>query len=596
MLDKINPDLLKQLNIDELEKLAQEIREEIIKVTSENGGHLASNLGVVELTIALHYVFSSPHDKIIFDVSHQTYAHKLLTGRFEDFDTLRKENGISGFSKMSESEHDVYEAGHSSTSISAGLGFLEAKKQKKDDIGEVIAVVGDASVVNGLCFEALNYLGDHQEEKMIIIVNDNNMSVSKNVGALAKRYNKIRTSKGLKLFKKIVPIRLKHAMQYYAYKVDTFTSFGFKYFENIDGHDFRELIRYLTYAKNYKQSIVLHVKTIKGKGYEPAEKDEIGFYHGLGPFNIDNGKPKKEKKSLTFGENISNRLCEMVKDNNGQDIRVICPAMILGCGLKTFSEQYPNQIIDVGIAEENAVVMASSMALAGLKPIVFVYSTFIQRAYDQILHDVARINNNVIFCIDHSGIVSGDGNTHQGIYDLAMFNSIPNLVILNPVTGLDAANMVSYCLNQKGPFVIRYPKGEANDTKTYFNNNLNWQKLKESLNKKYIISYGPDILDIEEKINENDEFGLIYTPATTPLDYEFLNNNPGIELYCFEQVIKNGSLSMNIASYIIENNLNIKLVSLTLPNTFVDEGTNDEIRTHYGLTIDNLLSKIRKGE
>ena len=596
MLDKINPDLLKQLNIDELEKLAQEIREEIIKVTSENGGHLASNLGVVELTIALHYVFSSPHDKIIFDVSHQTYAHKLLTGRFEDFDTLRKENGISGFSKMSESEHDVYEAGHSSTSISAGLGFLEAKKQKKDDIGEVIAVVGDASVVNGLCFEALNYLGDHQEEKMIIIVNDNNMSVSKNVGALAKRYNKIRTSKGLKLFKKIVPIRLKHAMQYYAYKVDTFTSFGFKYFENIDGHDFRELIRYLTYAKNYKQSIVLHVKTIKGKGYEPAEKDEIGFYHGLGPFNIDNGKPKKEKKSLTFGENISNRLCEMVKDNNGQDIRVICPAMILGCGLKTFSEQYPNQIIDVGIAEENAVVMASSMALAGLKPIVFVYSTFIQRAYDQILHDVARINNNVIFCIDHSGIVSGDGNTHQGIYDLAMFNSIPNLVILNPVTGLDAANMVSYCLNQKGPFVIRYPKGEANDTKTYFNNNLNWQKLKESLNKKYIISYGPDILDIEEKINENDEFGLIYTPATTPLDYEFLNNNPGIELYCFEQVIKNGSLSMNIASYIIEKNLNIKLVSLTLPNTFVDEGTNDEIRNHYGLTIDNLLSKIRKGE
>ncbi len=596
MLDKINPDLLKQLNIDELEKLAQEIREEIIKVTSENGGHLASNLGVVELTIALHYVFSSPHDKIIFDVSHQTYAHKLLTGRFEDFDTLRKENGISGFSKMSESEHDVYEAGHSSTSISAGLGFLEAKKQKKDDIGEVIAVVGDASVVNGLCFEALNYLGDHQEEKMIIIVNDNNMSVSKNVGALAKRYNKIRTSKGLKLFKKIVPIRLKHAMQYYAYKVDTFTSFGFKYFENIDGHDFRELIRYLTYAKNYKQSIVLHVKTIKGKGYEPAEKDEIGFYHGLGPFNIENGKPKKEKKSLTFGENISNRLCEIVKDNNGQDIRVICPAMILGCGLKTFSEQYPNQIIDVGIAEENAVVMASSMALAGLKPIVFVYSTFIQRAYDQILHDVARINNNVIFCIDHSGIVSGDGNTHQGIYDLAMFNSIPNLVILNPVTGLDAANMVSYCLNQKGPFVIRYPKGEANDTKTYFNNNLNWQKLKESLNKKYIISYGPDILDIEEKINENDEFGLIYTPATTPLDYEFLNNNPGIELYCFEQVIKNGSLSMNIASYIIEKNLNIKLVSLTLPNTFVDEGTNDEIRNHYGLTIDNLLSKIRKGE
>ncbi len=596
MLDKINPDLLKQLNIDELEKLAQEIREEIIKVTSENGGHLASNLGVVELTIALHYVFSSPHDKIIFDVSHQTYAHKLLTGRFEDFDTLRKENGISGFSKMSESEHDVYEAGHSSTSISAGLGFLEAKKQKKDDIGEVIAVVGDASVVNGLCFEALNYLGDHQEEKMIIIVNDNNMSVSRNVGALAKRYNKLRTSKGLKLFKKIVPIRLKHAMQYYAYKVDTFTSFGFKYFENIDGHDFRELIRYLTYAKNYKQSIVLHVKTIKGKGYEPAEKDEIGFYHGLGPFNIENGKPKKEKKSLTFGENISNRLCEIVKDNNGQDIRVICPAMILGCGLKTFSEQYPNQIIDVGIAEENAVVMASAMALAGLKPIVFVYSTFIQRAYDQILHDVARINNNVIFCIDHSGIVSGDGNTHQGIYDLAMFNSIPNLVILNPVTGLDAANMISYCLNQKGPFVIRYPKGEANDTKTYFNNNLNWQKLKESLNKKYIISYGPDILDIEEKINENDEFGLIYTPATTPLDYEFLNNNPGIELYCFEQVIKNGSLSMNIASYIIEKNLNIKLVSLTLPNTFVDEGTNDEIRNHYGLTIDNLLSKIRKGE
>ena len=304
---------LKTMSVQELNDLSKEVRTEIINTVSQNGGHLASNLGVVELTIALHKVFDSPHDKIIFDVSHQTYAHKILTGRFEDFNTLRTLDGISGFTKMNESEHDVFEAGHSSTSLSAALGFLEAKEEKSDQIGEVIAVVGDASVTNGLCFEALNYLAAKTNQKMIIIVNDNNMSISPNIGFIAKRYNSLRIKKSLNWFRKITPIRIKHALQYYAYRVDLFTSLGFKYFENIDGHDFNELIKYLNVAKSLPKSIVLHIKTKKGKGYLPAENDLNGKWHGVPAFDIESGEFLKHPKRPTYGEIIGEQLREYAK-------------------------------------------------------------------------------------------------------------------------------------------------------------------------------------------------------------------------------------------------------------------------------------------
>lgn len=293
MLEEINLIDLKKLNYEQLDSLAKEIREEIITVVSKNGGHLASNLGIVELTIALHKVFESPKDKIIFDVSHQSYTHKILTGRYQSFASLRKFKGISGFTKYDESIHDAFEAGHSSTAISAGLGYLEAKKEFPDQIGDVIAVVGDASIVNGLSFEALNYLGDHKDQKMIIILNDNEMGISKNVGSLAKSYNNIRTKGKMRFIRKITPIKVKKALESTFYEINLFNSLGFQYFEKIDGHNLKELVKYLTYAKNAKESVILHIMTKKGKGYLPAEKDELGSWHGVSPFDIKTGIQKK---------------------------------------------------------------------------------------------------------------------------------------------------------------------------------------------------------------------------------------------------------------------------------------------------------------
>ena len=596
MLEDFELKSLKTMSDADLNELAKEIRDEIINVTSVNGGHLGSNLGVVELTIALHKVFDSPKDKIIFDVSHQTYTHKLLTGRKDEFATLRKFKGLSGFAKMSESEHDVFEAGHSSTSISAGLGFLEAKKRGKTDIGDVICVIGDASVSNGLSFEALNYLGAHPEEKMIIIINDNNMSVSKNVGALAKRYNKIRTVKGLNLLKKVVPIRIKHALQYYAYKVDLFTSLGFKYFENIDGHDINELVRYLTYAKSSSKSVVLHIKTTKGKGYKPAEDDILGDWHGVGPFNIETGTILNNKQNDTFGEAISNELIKQC-DQGDNNIIILTAAMGLGCGLKKFNEKYPEKVIDVGIAEENAVVMASSFAINKMKPVVFMYATFIQRAFDEIIHDVARTSTHVVFCIDHAGIVPGDGNTHQGIYDLAMFNAIPGLVIFAPTTLGDATKMLNYALNKMdGPAVIRYPKGEGINNNIYFNDDLSWNVIINN-DEEFIISYGPIITTIKEKIEkEQINIGLIDALTINPLDETLIASLNNKKLYIFEEVIENGSLASNILLLINKLDLNIKVKIITLKNEYVDEGKVDELRKNHHVSIDDLFNVVKEGK
>ena len=377
MLEEINLIDLKKLNYEQLDSLAKEIREEIITVVSRNGGHLASNLGIVELTIALHMVFESPKDKIIFDVSHQSYAHKILTGRYKNFESLRKFKGISGFTRYDESIHDAFEAGHSSTAISAGLGYLEAKKEFPDQIGDVIAVVGDASIVNGLSFEALNYLGDHKDQKMIIILNDNEMGISKNVGSLAKSYNNIRTKGKMRFIRKITPIKVKKALESTFYEINLFNSLGFQYFEKIDGHNLKELVKYLTYAKNAKESVILHIMTKKGKGYLPAEKDELGSWHGVSPFDIKTGVQKNDSNNTTYGHLLAEYLIDFAtNNNNGRLLRVITPAMTLGSGLENFAKTCTKQFIDVGIAEENATVMAASMAHAGLLPIYFVMRPF----------------------------------------------------------------------------------------------------------------------------------------------------------------------------------------------------------------------------
>lgn len=588
---------LKQMSNSELIELAKEVREEIINVTSKNGGHLASNLGVVELTIALHKVFDSPKDKIIFDVSHQTYTHKLLTGRYESFDTLRKIDGISGFAKMSESVHDVFEAGHSSTSISAALGFLEAKDAKPNEIGNVIAVVGDASVTNGLCFEALNYLAAKTNQKMIIIVNDNNMSISKNIGFIAKRYNSLRIKKSMNIFRKITPIRIKHALQYYAYRVDLFTSLGFKYFENIDGHNFSELIKYLNVAKTTSKSIVLHIKTKKGMGYKPAEEDVSGLWHGVPAFEIESGKFINQSQQPIFGEIISKQLCEYAKEKNGELLRVICPAMALGTGTDRFQKEYPSQFLDIGIAEENGVIMASSMALMGLKPVYFVYATFLQRAYDEIIHDIARINAHVVFCVDHAGIVPSDGDTHQGIYDLGMYASIPGLTILNPTSAVDAENMIKYALDElDGPVIIRYPKGEVSLELETFSNDLSWKVIKKA--KNYIISYAPNFNEVyqNEEIN-NLDVGIVCAPVINPIDEKFINSlDEGATLYVYEDVIYHGSLASRILHYVNQFDLNIKVKSVCIADTYICCGKVNELKTKYHVSVDDLIKKIKEGK
>ena len=593
-LNNFKLESLKDMSFKELDELAKAIRTEIIDKVSQNGGHLASNLGVVELTIALHYVFNSPIDKIIFDVSHQTYVHKILTGR--SLENLRTKNGVSGFAKHSESIHDVYEGGHSSTSIAAGLGFLYSKETSVN-IGEVISVIGDASVTNGLAFSALNLLGAHPNQKMIVIINDNNMSISKNIGFIAKRYNSLRVNKTMTLVKKIVPLRIKHAMQYYMYKVDLFTSLGYKYFENIDGHDFKELIKYLNVAKNSSKSIVLHIKTQKGRGYKYAEDDKIGAWHGVSAFDIENGTLKNKKNTISYGEIFGKQLCEYASSENGKSLRVICPAMALGTGIISFQEKYPKQFIDIGIAEESGAIMASSMALSGLKPVYFVYATFLQRAYDEIIHDIARINAHVVFCVDHAGLVESDGDTHQGIYDLAMYSSIPGLTILNPTSANDVSKMLKYALDElSGPVIIRYPKSHIKLDIETFNNDLSWKVVRTG--KDYCLAYSPnfDELYLSEELKQLN-VGLVCTSVISQIDKKFISSlEPGSTLYVFEDVIYSGSLASKLLQYVNKHNLNIKIKNIAIEDTYICCGKVDELRNKYHVSVNDLINLIKEGK
>lgn len=562
MLDNINIDRLKQLNNKELDSLSEEIREYIIDVVSKNGGHLASNLGMVELTIALHKVFNAPFDKIIFDVSHQIYAHKILTGRKDEFVNLRKLNGISGFSKYSESEYDAFEAGHSSTAISAGLGYLEVKKDNPDLIGEVVSVVGDASIVNGLSFEGLNYLTMHPSMKMIIVLNDNEMGISKN----EPTFN----------FSAL------------------FSALGFEYFGIIDGHDISELTRYLEMAKSINKSVVIHVKTKKGKGYLPAENDEKGIWHGVNGFNVETGELISNETLTTFGHVLAEHLNNYVDNfENGKKIKVITPAMSLGSGLEGFAKKCPNNFIDVGLAEENACLLAASIAHSGYIPIVFCYSTFLQRAYDQIVHDIARPKEHVIICIDHAGIVSNDGDTHQGIFDLGYLYSIPNITILSPNDFDTAKSMMDYAINNvNGPVVIRYSKEKMSYSDTKKVNFVPKWNIYGNGNKT-IVTYGILYNEVKQLIDENKiNVKLINALTVSPLDTEVLDVISNDEIIVYEEVYQNGSLADRMLNYYNDNSKFVKLKKLSLNNTFLETGTREELLKKYNISLDDLLKEI----
>lgn len=578
---------LKYMTEKELVNLSQDLRQQIINVVSKNGGHLSSNLGIVELVVAIHKVFDTPNDQVIFDVSHQTYAHKILTGRKEEFNTLRQYKGISGFAKPEESEYDVFSSGHSSTAVSQAIGCAIANKENNIE-KEVITVVGDASATNGLTLEALNYLGAHKEIKVIIIINDNDMSVSKNVGALAKTFNKIRVKRKKAFIYKITPRfmhglldKMKSGLKGTIYKKSLFDAFNLKYFSGIDGHNIKELEKYLNFAKKYPGSVVLHVKTIKGKGYKFAEEDKTGLWHHVGPFNIETGE-LLNNSNIQVGTYLGDYL-------NGCDeqFKAITAAMTLGCGLSSLQSNKPNSIIDVGIAEENAVEIAAGLTTNGITPIVFIYSTFLQRAYDQILHDVTRTNKHVIFCLDRAGIVEGDGDTHQGIFDISYLMPLPNMTILAPSTNENAVSCLKYALKHDGPIAIRYPKYLPNGNSEFTPNKWIIEKELKDIN---VLTYGSDVEPIKTLL-ENYDVGLINAISIKPMDYEVLNKlHTTCKLIIYEQINKTASIGEQIK---LALNNKIEVIHITLPDTYLTEGNIEEIKKINKIDYLRIIEAIK---
>ena len=613
VIDIKNPKFLKRMKIKELESLSKDIREFIIEKVSKNGGHLSSNLGVVDLTIAVHKVFDSPKDKIIFDVSHQSYTHKILTGRASKFDTLRKDGGLSGFQKRSESVHDAYEAGHSSTSLSAALGYAIARDKLKKNYN-VIAIIGDGSISNGLSYEALNHIG-YAKTKLIIILNDNEMSISKNVGALHNSLDKIRsnfkynTAKnktksvlnkvpffGQRVSNSITNIKKSFKTLYLKEGV-LFEELGIKYYGPINGHDYREMISYLNMAKHEDGPVIIHVITEKGKGYKYAEEDKIGAWHGTIPFDIETGmKNKKDTSLITWSEVISNHLMNLTQDN--KNIMVITPAMSSGSKLIEFSKKFPNNFIDVGIAEEHALVLANGMAQSDLIPFVSIYSTFLQRGYDEVLHDIARMNSHVIIGVDRAGIVGEDGETHQGIYDLSFLLAIPNIVISTPSNSVEAGNLLYTAISTNRPFIIRYSKDSLEYKKeSYKRIPIGSWKEVSSGKDAIIITYGNMInnaIEVKKLLSKKINIGIINALYQKPIDeYMFksiLEKYKNIYIYEEKNIINSfGSYLVNYAAD-CKYKGNIKVFAIN--DEFVLQGSKKEVLKRLNLDPKSISDRI----
>lgn len=609
-----NPDFLKELNNTQLEALAQDMRQFILEKVSQNGGHLSSNLGIVDLTIAMLKVFDAQKDIIIFDVGHQSYPYKILTGRAKEFDTLRKSHGLSGFQSIKESTYDHYEAGHSSTSISAGLGFALARDYNKENY-EVISVIGDGSISNGLAYEALNHIGD-LKTKQIIILNDNQMSISQNVGAMHNFLDSIRAGRNYqevkKNTKKVLSVtkigkvfansldHLKNGLKkLYLRKASIFDDLGIEYYGPINGHDYEELIKYLNIAKNETKPVILHVITQKGKGYSYAEQDHEGKYHGIGRFDLTTGQPINTSHLPSFSEIVSTYVYNFAR----KDDKIICitPGMCYGSKLQTIAEKLPKQYIDVGIAEEHALVLANALAIQKMKPIVFIYSSFLQRGYDQIVHDIARMNSHVILCIDRAGIIPGDGVSHQGIYDISMLMSIPNMVICCPTNAQDANDLIFTALNYNGPIAIRYPKT---------NLKYDYSKAKElpigsweTLTKGQmgtIISYGDFInnalLIAKELAKEGISLNVINAKFIKPFDHVMFSQivQEGKKIFIYEESTTIGSLGSILATEITKYQTSSKLSIYGIKDEFLNHATRQELIEQQHLDVKSITEAIKK--
>ncbi|CAH1210290.1 1-deoxy-D-xylulose-5-phosphate synthase [Paenibacillus plantiphilus] len=617
LLEQINaPEDIKDLSIAQLEQVAEEIREFLIEKLSSTGGHLAPNLGVVELTLALHYLFDSPKDKFIFDVGHQSYVHKILTGRKDQFDTLRKYKGLCGFVKRSESQHDVWEAGHSSTSLSAAMGMALARDLKGEN-NKVVAVIGDGSLTGGMALEALNHIG-HEKKNLMVILNDNEMSIAPNVGALHHYLGKIRTDRHYQkakdelqqLLNKIPAIggklaktaeRFKDSVKYLLVNGGIlFEQFGFTYFGPVDGHDLNGLIEVIEQAGNVSGPVLIHIITVKGKGYSPAEADSFKW-HGISPYKIESGQVLKAVGPPMYTEVFSDALMELAEEDNR--IVAVTPAMPGGSGLLKFGERYPDRMIDVGIAEQHAATMCAALAMEGLKPVYAVYSTFLQRAYDQVVHDICRQNLNVVFAIDRAGFVGPDGETHQGVYDIAFLRHIPNMVLMMPKDENELRQMMKTAIEYNdGPIGIRYSRingrGVAIDPVMTPIPIGKWETVREG-DSAVIVAIGPMVEVAEEAAEllkrEGLNIRIVNARFIKPLDETMLRQfaDEGMNVLVLEEGCQEGGLGSAVLEFYSLNRQDVSVRIKGIPDVFVEHGSIKEQRHEIGLTSDSVAAELR---
>lgn len=610
-----SPVELKQLDKSQLSQLAEELREQIVSTVATTGGHLGSSLGVVELTIALHRVFDSPNDQILWDVGHQAYAHKLLTGRQDQFETLRQLNGISGFPKRKESEHDTFGVGHSSTSISAALGMAAGRDILGED-NKVIAVIGDGSLTAGMAFEGLNHAG-HLKQKLVVILNDNEMSISPNVGALSSFLSRKMTSESFIRFKKetenilsYVPgigrdlvnlaKRAEESLKSFMTPGMLFEGFGFDYFGPLDGHNIDEMTETLHNVAQIKGPVLLHVLTKKGKGYEPAEKNPPKF-HGIGPFNSETGEVKggRPGSAVSYTKVFGDTLTDLARED--ERIVAITAAMAEGTGLNKFSETFPERFFDVGIAEQHAVTFAAGLACRGLRPVVTIYSTFMQRAYDQVLHDVCLQNLPVTFALDRAGLVGADGPTHHGVFDFSFLRHIPNLTFAVPRNEVELQRLMKTASLAEGPFAYRYPRGNGVGLPLLQNIDpieVGRGELLREGGDGLVVAVGimvdEALAAADHLVKQGINIAVIDARFVKPLDSDLIiaqaEKNPFV--VTAEENSLQGGFGTSILELLSDTGLTMPVMRIGIPDHFVGQGTQTELRAQIGLDAEGIVKKV----
>ena len=614
MLEKIQqPNDIKKIPEEQLTEVAAEIREFLVETMSKLGGHLASNLGVVELTIALHRVFDLPKDKIIWDVGHQSYTHKILTGRKDAFESLRQEGGLSGFPKRSESSCDVFDTGHSSTSISAGVGYVKARDLKKQDYS-VISVIGDGALTGGMAYEALNNAAE-LKTNFIIVLNDNEMSISKNVGGISTYLSGIRTAasytelkmgvtRALEKIPKIGPgmvdavRKTKSSIKQIVIPGMLFENMGITYLGPVDGHDIHQMVRVFQEAKRFEGPILVHVLTKKGQGYEPALRHPSRF-HGAGPFEIETGLPIS-RSNPTYTDIFSTVMRKM--GDREPDVVAVTAAMPTGVGLKRFSNMFPDRCFDVGIAEEHAVTFAAGLALGGMIPVVAIYSSFLQRAYDQMMHDVCMQELHVVFAIDRAGLVGSDGETHHGVFDLSYLNSMPNMTVMAPKNLWELSDMMKFAVHFNGPIALRYPRGEAYTGLQEHRAPIRYGKAEvlEQGEKIALLAVGNMVktaVQVRELLQEQGyQVTLVNMRFVKPFDMALVRELSGSHelLVTMEENVRNGGFGEQVASFVMEEGLPARVQIIALPNRFVHQGSVSSQMKETGIDAESVAGKILK--